>query len=113
MLGKVKKFYKKHESTILSVVIGGAAAFTTGLVLGRRKISINNQNSLYELDGSVLTKDNSANKKLLEEFGVVYKNGLPTATFDVAKKFLEEAGNEYLIEIYDPGESAIWIHADV
>ena len=101
---KVKDFWNKHKKTIL-IIGGGVIAIGAVVIFG--KTSKDKKINLIES----IPYDDSADRKILEGFGGVYKEGfdVPFATREVAEKFLNERGDTYQIDILDEDTSVVWI----
>lgn len=101
---KVKDFWNEHKKTIL-IVGSGVIAVGSMVILGKT-LKGNKTNPI-----EFIPYDDSADRKILEGFGGVYKEGfdVPFATREVVEKFLNERGNTYQIDILDGDTSVVWI----
>ncbi|MCF8018168.1 MAG: hypothetical protein K9L62_02095 [Vallitaleaceae bacterium] len=109
MFKKTKDFYNEHKGTIILVTVGTAACIGAAIV-GIKLSKI--EKPIGVTIPTVGKYDWNANREVLENFGLVFKEGcsVPFATKEVALKFLEERGNSYQIDIMDDMTSVIWIY---
>lgn len=102
---KVKDFWNRNKKKIL-ISGGGIVGVGTFIILGKM---LSRKCSTYQTTTTIPV--GSENRKILEEFGAIYKEGydVPFATKEVVEKFLNERGNTYQIDILDADTSAVWI----
>lgn len=105
MKQKVKKLWNENRKKILLISAGilTIGVFTT---VGKKS------NSRSSIPVKNIPYHDSNERKILEEFGAIYKEGygIPFATREIAEKFLKERGNTYQLDILSgDGTGVIWI----